>query len=69
MRPIHIGQRVEIDLFGLQVGDGGRVGPAGTGTVVALDPGVITVRLEHGLGAPSEVTVSQRRVLGRLPWR
>jgi hypothetical protein len=69
MRPIHVGQRVEIDLFGLHVGEGGWMSPAGTGTVVALDPGAITVRLERGGGAPSEVTVSHRRVLGRLPWR
>ncbi len=66
MRPIDIGQRVEIDLFGLHVGEGGS--GAGTGVVVALDAGVITVRLERGPAGPSEVTVSQRRVLGRFPW-
>jgi hypothetical protein len=66
LHPIHVGQRVELDLVGLQVMGGGL--PHGAGTVVALDPGVITVRLDHARGA-SEVMVSHRRVIGRLAWR
>jgi hypothetical protein len=68
MNPIYIGQRVEIDMFGMQVG-GGAAPRAAVGTVVALDAGVITVRLEHGSWARAEVTVSQRRVVGRPSWR
>jgi hypothetical protein len=55
-----IGERVEVDLFGLRsLGDGhDRVA---TGTIVELAPGSITVRLD---GRLAEVTVGPARLLG-----
>jgi hypothetical protein len=61
MRPIQIGQRVEIDLIGLQAGSSGA--PRAVGTVVALEPGAITVRMEGGPTRGNDVTVSARRVM------
>jgi hypothetical protein len=61
MRPIQIGQRVEIDLIGLQAGTSSA--PRAVGTVVALDPGAITVRVDHGRTPGTDVTVSARRVM------
>ena len=60
---LEVGQRIEIDVFGLQV-PGLRSGEAqATGTVVALGPGIITVRLELlGDRQPPEVTVSRGRL-------
>ena len=61
MRPTQIGERVEVDLFGLRI-----VGnlPSGTasGTIVALAPGSITIQLDDH---ESEVTVGPARVLSR----
>jgi hypothetical protein len=56
-----IGERVKVDLFGLRsLGDGQE--PIATGTIVALAPGTITVRLDgHG-----EVTVGPVRLIDRL---
>jgi hypothetical protein len=60
MRPTQIGQRVEVDLFGLRIVSDLPVGTA-SGTIVALAPGSITIQLDdHG-----EVTVGPARVLGR----
>jgi hypothetical protein len=60
---LEVGQRIEIDVFGLHV-PGLRPGAAeAIGTVVALGPGIITVRLELlGDRHPPEVTVSRGRV-------
>ena len=63
MPRFHIGQQIEVDLFGLPIFDAMA---SRTGTVVALDPGAITVRL-HAPAAAAEVTVSERRVLRALP--
>jgi hypothetical protein len=60
MRPI-IGQRVEVDLFGLRVEgilDGATVA---SGTIVAMHWGTITVRLDSH--AQPEVTVGPARLL------
>ena len=63
MGSLRIGQRIVIDLFGLLVsGASSRAGQA-IGTVVALDPGAITVRLSLLGETAAEVTVSHRRVL------
>ena len=60
---LEVGQKIEVDVFGLQV-PGLRSGEAeARGTVVALGPGVITVRLELGGRYPTEVTVSRGRVI------
>jgi hypothetical protein len=57
MRPT-IGERVEVDLFGLQTrGDFQQVA---SGTIVALAPGTITVRLDDH---HAEVTVGPSRLL------
>jgi ribosome maturation factor RimP len=56
-----IGERVEVDLFGLRyVADGDDL--VATGTIVELAPGSITVRLD---GRHAEVTVGPARLLGR----
>jgi hypothetical protein len=59
---LELGERVQINLFGLRLA--GR--PAGdapaTGTVVGLGPGVITVRLQLESGSLSDVTVSPGRI-------
>jgi hypothetical protein len=57
-----IGQRVEIDVFGLRVPGLTASDAQATGTVVALGPGIITVRLETSGSRPSEVTISPGRV-------
>ena len=58
---LQMGQRVQIDLFGMRLPG---VGPCvrAEGTVVGLDPGVITVRLECECGHLSDVTVSPGRI-------
>ena len=57
-----IGDRVEVDLFGLRAtGDFPRDSVAG-GTIVAVAPGTITVRLD---GRPAEITVGPNRLLKR----
>ena len=61
MRPT-IGERVEVDLFGLRTtSDMPQVGSA-SGTIVALTPGAITVRLDD---RHAEVTVGPARLLSR----
>lgn len=61
MRPTKIGERVEIDVFGLRTtGDLQRAGVA-SGTIIALAPGTITVRLD----GQTEITVGPARVLSR----
>jgi hypothetical protein len=60
MRQTKIGERVEVDLFGLwTTGELQQTGIA-TGTIVALHPGSITIRLD---GRPAEVTVGPSRLL------
>jgi hypothetical protein len=61
MSHLQIGQRIQIDLFGMRLGDPHRWDAPAEGTVVGLAPGVITVRLE-GYGGASEVTVSPGRI-------
>jgi hypothetical protein len=64
MRP-KIGQRVEVDLFGLRVsGSGLDGGTVAAGTIVALAPGSITVRLDAH--AETEVTVGPARLMLRV---
>jgi hypothetical protein len=59
---LEVGQRIEIDVFGLQV-PGLRSGEdQAMGTVVALGPGVITVRLDLQQVHAPEVTVSRGRL-------
>jgi hypothetical protein len=61
MRPTQIGERVEVDLFGLRLG--GELSDAGvaSGTIVAVAPGTFVIRLDdHG-----EVTVGPSRLLAR----
>ena len=60
MSQLQIGQRVQIDLFGMRLGALRWDAPAEE-TVVGLGPGVITVRLERE-GGVSEVTVGPGRI-------
>jgi hypothetical protein len=60
MLDIHIGEKIQVDLFGMRLPGKTREG-ATAATVVGLGPGVITVRLEELRGAP-EVTVGPGRV-------
>jgi hypothetical protein len=59
---LQIGQRIQVDLFGMRIS--GVLPPDGraAGTVVDLGPGVIIVLLDGEGGACSEVTVSLGRV-------
>jgi hypothetical protein len=60
MRPT-IGQRVEIDLFGISTPAGSMSGATvASGTIVGLAPGTITVRLD---GDEAEVTIGPSRLL------
>jgi hypothetical protein len=61
MSQLNIGQRVQIDLFGMRLGGRHSWDAPAEGTVVGLGPGVITVRLERD-GGVSEVTVSPGRI-------
>ena len=58
---LRIGQTVQIDLFGIRL-PGLCPGESQQGTVVGLEPGVITVRVRRGDGSVSEVTVSPGRI-------
>ena len=61
MRPT-IGQRVEVDLFGLCAPAGALSGATvASGIIVGLAPGTITVRLDS---AGAEVTIGPARLLG-----
>jgi hypothetical protein len=61
-----IGQTLEIDVSGLRIGSQWLSGSDARGTVVAVDEGVITLRLDlDGRGA-REITVSPGRVLRLL---
>jgi hypothetical protein len=54
-----IGERVEVDLFGLRV-IGQHEHAVASGTIIGLAPGSITVRLD---GRPAEVTVGPSRLI------
>jgi hypothetical protein len=54
-----IGERVQVDLFGLR-SLGESQDPVATGTIVELAPGSITVRLD---GRHGDVTVGPSRLL------
>ena len=59
---VEIGQRININVFGMRL-PGVPVREAwAAGTVVALGPGVITVLVELEDGSLSEVTVSPGRI-------
>jgi hypothetical protein len=62
MSSLEIGQRIQINLFGMRVAGLRAADSPAQGTVVGLGPGVITVRLEREDGALSEVTVSPGRI-------
>jgi hypothetical protein len=64
MLHIHIGEKIQIDLFGMRLPDHAQA-EAAEGTVVGVAPGVITVRIDRVDGAP-EVTVGPGRV--RREW-
>jgi hypothetical protein len=60
---VEIGQKVEVDLFGLKIsGDVLPSNARSTATIVGLAPGTITVRLELEGHSPSEVTISPDRI-------
>jgi hypothetical protein len=63
MRPNQIGERVEVDLFGLRATGDWQISSVASGTIVALAPGSITVRLDD---QPHEVTIGPARLLGRV---
>jgi hypothetical protein len=59
---LELGQKIEIDLFGMRL-SGLPAGDArAEGTIVALGPGVITVQLASYDGGLTEVTVSPGRI-------
>jgi hypothetical protein len=59
---LELGQRIQVDLFGMRVaGLHGAAAPVEV-TVVGLAPGVVTVQLERDDGGLSEVTVSPGRI-------
>jgi hypothetical protein len=60
MSSLQVGQRVQVDLFGMRLPH--REQGAAECTIVALDPGVITVRLDGSGRGTSEVTVSPGRI-------
>ena len=62
MRPTKIGERVKVDLFGLRTSGALPPFEVASGTIVAVAPGSITVRLD---AHPAEVTVGPARLLGR----
>jgi hypothetical protein len=61
-----VGQRVRVDLSGMQVPDG-VLGPAAvaTGTVTHIDPtsGRLTIRLDTSVGGYNLVTADPSRIL------
>ena len=57
-----MGQRIQIDLFGMRVPGLGGDGLCVEGTVIGLAPGVVTVQLAREDGGLSEVTVSPGRI-------
>jgi hypothetical protein len=59
---LQLGQRIQIDLFGMRVAGLGIDGVPVEGTVVGLGPGVVTVQLALDDGGISEVTVSPGRI-------
>jgi hypothetical protein len=59
---VEIGQKVEVDLFGLTLSGALPRNARSTATVVDLAPGTITVRLELEGRTPSEVTISPDRI-------
>jgi hypothetical protein len=59
---LEVGQKIEIDIFGLHMPGLGSGEEQATGTVVALGPGIITVQLEFNDRQHQEVTVSRGRV-------
>jgi hypothetical protein len=61
MSSLHIGQTVNVDLFGLQLPGVSAGQSQAKATVVALGPGVITVRVDL-IDRPREVTISPGRV-------
>jgi hypothetical protein len=64
MSAFEIGQRVDIDVFGLLPLGARPTLAQATGTVIAAEEGGITVRLDLD-GGPAEVHVSAIRVIGR----
>jgi hypothetical protein len=58
---LEVGQKIELDVFGLKVA-GLRPGTdRASGTVVAVGPGTITVRVEGGPDG-NELTISPNRL-------
>ncbi len=61
--PYEIGQKVEVDLFGLRVRGPEPDSGQAIGTIVAMGPGTITVRIDPGdAESAPEVTVSPGRL-------
>jgi hypothetical protein len=58
---------VTLDLFCLDLRGHYTFHAVAVGIVVALDPGVITVRLNQPHRDPAEVTVSRHRVIDAAP--
>jgi hypothetical protein len=59
---LEAGQRISVDVSGLWVPGGRPTESCADGVVVAVAPGVITVRLELEDGEHLDVTVSPRRI-------
>jgi hypothetical protein len=60
MQHTRIGERVEVDLFGLRLTSDLPRAPIARGIIVAIAPGTITVRLE---GRRVEITVGPNRLV------
>jgi hypothetical protein len=59
---LEIGQKVQIDLLGMRMRGLCPGQSQAEGTVVQLQPGVITVRLRRGDGGVADVTVGPGRI-------
>ena len=62
MSHLEVGQRVHVDLIGMRLGGAGLAIPRAAATVVALGPGVITVRLDLEEAAAAEITIGPGRL-------
>lgn len=58
---LEVGQKIELDVFGLKVAGLRSGADRASGTVVAVGPGTITVRLDGGPEG-HELTVSPNRL-------
>lgn len=59
---LQLGQKIQVDLFGMRLSGLPPGESQAVGTVVGLEPGVIMVRLRRSDGGVADVTVSPGRI-------